>query len=63
MTAVLAAAPTIPGPRTEPRPVVVPAPMPALPVATVDDLPWCTCLAPLDGTRPHYRHCDLRGGI
>lgn len=50
--------PTIPAPRTEPRPVVIPAPRPELP-ATVDDLDWCTCRVPLDGTRPHYRHCDL----
>lgn len=52
--------PTVPAPRTEPRPVLIPAPRPAL--AVPDDLPWCTCLVPLNGTEPHYRHCDLRGG-
>lgn len=40
-----------------------PAPvLPVLPLATVEDLPWCTCTVPLDGMRPHYLWCDLRAG-
>lgn len=62
MIAALTAVPLVPAPRTGWRRISIPAPRPA-PLATVADLLWCTCLVPLDGTRPHYRHCDLRGGI